>query len=98
MNQEEIERIKEYNRWRAGRGMPPVPSTTGRREGPNIPAQRRRYKSMHAVNVTSDAWLALDRIAQQYGYFWGSKGNVSQLLQSIGEGYLVVSISPELRQ
>lgn len=65
-----------YQKWRESQGMPLSP--------------RKLPKVVHTVSVSELAWEALQQIAVQQGLTHGEGGNVSRLLEAIGQQILMV--------
>ncbi len=71
------EELDAYNAWRHKQGLPVVPI--------------KHPKNQHGVSVSDPAWLGLDKLAQEFGFTHARSGNISELLEAIGQGVLKVS-------
>lgn len=49
-------------------------------------------RGTYTVRITEEAHLKLREIAKEFGLFWGGDGNISGLMQLIGEGKLRVEL------
>lgn len=59
-------------------------------DGGGALARRRGKKKTISVIVDEDAWKELKRVAREFNLVWGGEGNISGLMQLIGEGKLEV--------
>jgi hypothetical protein len=70
------EELLAYNKWR-------------RRQG--LAIQPIKYpKIVRTLSISNEAWERLQILATEQGFVYGDHGNVSMLLESIGQGILVV--------
>lgn len=70
------EELNAYNAWRRSQGLPIVPV--------KLP------KNAHTIYVSDDAWYALDRLAMDFGFTHGRGGNISELMEAVGQGIVEV--------
>jgi hypothetical protein len=67
---------KRYNEWRRSQGLSPLPEKLKRRT--------------HLIHLSDQAWDGLARIAWRHQMARGRRGNVTQLLEAIGQGVINV--------
>lgn len=54
--------------------------------------------TLRMVKLSDEAWAGLQAIALEFGLKWAETGNVTRLLECIGQGVLVVDYSPDILQ
>lgn len=84
-----IEHSILINKVRVSAGLLPKP------EG-NDTLGRRITKHLTSAKLTPEAHEGLLELASLLGYVWNSDGNVTQLLEALGQGLFELSISPFL--
>lgn len=74
----EREGVSEVERVRHDMGLPPSP------------VRRGTKRVVSSMMLSEDAKAGLREVAAAYGYMHGGQGNISALLEAIGQGKLVV--------
>jgi hypothetical protein len=72
------ESLTEFNRFRLGRGQPPI-------------APPSKYKEPRSLNMSDIGWDGLRSLALRLGYTTYQGGNITALLEAIGNGLWYLS-------
>lgn len=59
-------------------------------EGIGLARVRGGVKKRFMISISEDSWIGLKGVAEGMGLWWGGEGNISGLIQLIGEGKLKV--------
>lgn len=76
------ETLSDYNKFRAGRGSPPI-------------APAEKYKRQRGLAMSDRGWEGLRELARKLGYSGTNGPNITALLESIGHGQWDMSVAAD---
>lgn len=77
--------LDRYNDWREQQGMVPLSSL-----------ERSTNKNgKRTIQLSIEGFDGLETIALKLGYVWGQRGNVTAMLEALGQGHLELDVRPQ---